>query len=305
MALSPETAALMAEFAKSEGVPLEQMSVAEARKLSRDLTSLGLPAVPVARSEDVTLPVDGTSIMLRVLTPLGEPRGVLLFVHGGGWVIGSVDEWTALGTRLAAATQCIVVLPEYRLAPEHRFPVPVDDCWAALQWAARTYDLPLLVGGDSAGGNLAAVLALRARDQGAPRLAGQCLIYPVTDYEPARPSFVAADNQQILTAAGMLWFWQHYVEAPDGRYHADASPLRAGSLAGLPPTYLLTAEHDVLRDEGQAFGAALSGQGNNLVHEDFAGETHGFLTLGNALPAAGRAIDRIGAWSRQVLGAPR
>lgn len=301
MSLSRETAALMAEFAKSDGPPLQDMSVAEARILSENLTSLGLPAVPLASSEDMRLDVAGGTIMLRVQTPLGTPRGVLVFIHGGGWVIGSVSEWTALGSRLAAATDCIVVLPEYRMAPEHRFPVAVDDSWAAIKWAASTYELPLLVGGDSAGGNLAAVMALRARERGGPELAGQILIYPVTDYAPQRDSFVHPDNQQILTAAGMLWFWDHYILSASDRHHPDASPLRAASLNGLPPTYLLTAEHDVLRDEGVAFGDGLAASGNDLTHDRFDGETHGFLTLGNVLPAAGRAIDRIGEWAHSTL----
>ncbi|MEJ0011057.1 MAG: alpha/beta hydrolase [Bauldia sp.] len=301
MALSPEAAALMAEFAKSDGVPLEQMSVAEARILSENLTSLGSPAVPVASSEDIALPVDGANILLRILTPHGTPAGVLVFLHGGGWVIGSVNEWTAIGSHLATAANCIVVLPEYRLAPEYRFPVPVEDCWAAVRWAAAKYDLPLLVGGDSAGGNLAAVMALRARDRGAPRLAGQALIYPVTDYEPSRASFVASENQQILTSAGMLWFWQHYVETPADRSHPDASPLRAATFDGLAPTYLLIAEHDVLKDEGAEFGDRLAAAGNILTRDMFDGETHGFMTLGNALPAAARAVERVGAWARQVL----
>lgn len=303
MSLSQETAALMAEFAKSEGPPLQEMSVAEARILSENLTSLGLPAVPLASSEDTYVKVADDSMLLRVLTPSETPNGVLVFIHGGGWVIGSVTEWTALGTRLAAATGCIVVLPEYRMAPEHRFPTAVDDSWAAIEWASRTYDLPLLVGGDSAGGNLAAVMALRARDRAGPKLAGQILVYPVTDYDPQRASFVEPANQQILTAAGMLWFWDHYIVTPADRYHPEASPLRSSSLTDLPPTYLLTAEHDVLHDEGVAYGERLRTSGNVLTHEEFDGETHGFLTLGNVLPAAGRAIDRIGTWTRTTLSA--
>ena len=301
MTLSSETAALMAEFAKSEGVPLEQMSVSEARILSENLTALGSPAVPLAKSEDVQLPVADGEILVRILTPMGTPAGVLFFIHGGGWVIGSVAEWTALGTQLAQACNCIVVLPDYRLAPEHAFPVPVEDCWAALRWTAQTFDLPLIVGGDSAGGNLAAVMALRARDYGGPALAGQVLIYPVTDYDPARPSFTAPDNQQILTAPGMLWFWDHYIASPKARLDPDASPLRAKSLQGLPPAFVLIAEHDVLHDEGAAYAERLKTSGNVLTRVDFDGETHGFLALGNVLPAAGRAVNQIGTWARQLL----
>ena len=146
MALGPEISALMAEFAKSDGKPLHEMGVEEARELSRALTSLGMDPVAVGSVEDVDLAVPGGSILLRVLTPVSVPRGVIMFAHGGGWVIGSAEEWTSIASHLAAATQCIVILPDYRLAPEYRFPVPVDDCWAALVWASETYNLPLIVG---------------------------------------------------------------------------------------------------------------------------------------------------------------
>jgi acetyl esterase len=299
MTLSPETAALMAEFAKSDGKPLHHMAVQEARALSEGLTALGPAADPAVTVADSRLWVNGGDILLRTLTPATSPVGVVVFLHGGGWVVGSAAEWTALASHLAASTGCIVVLPDYRMAPEHPFPVPVEDCWTALRHVAGTYALPLFVGGDSAGGNLAAVIAIRARDQGGPPLAGQVLVYPVTDHDPQRPSWTAKDNQQILTADGMSWFWDHYIADAGNRLHPEASPLRATSLEGLPPTYLLIAEHDVLHDEGQAYGDRLAAAGNDLTRDVFTGQTHGFLTLGAVLPAAGKAVDAIGVWVRQ------
>jgi len=301
MTLSPETARLMAEFAKSDGKALQDMTVQEARILSEGLTALGLPADSSVTIADGHLPVNGGDILLRTLTPTGTPLGVLMFIHGGGWVIGSAAEWTSLGTHLAAATGCIVVLPDYRMAPENPFPTAVEDCWTALCAVANAYTLPLFVGGDSAGGNLAAVMALRARDRGGLSLAGQVLVYPVTDHDPLRPSWTAKENQQILTATGMAWFWDHYVPAPSERLHQDASPLQANSHTGLPPSLILLAEHDVLHDEGAAYADRLAAAGNALSREIYLGETHGFLTLGGVLPAATRAIASIGSWTRRLL----
>ena len=301
MTLSPETATLMAEFAKSDGKPLHEMTVAEARALSEALTALGTPADGTVTITDSLLLVEGGEMLMRTLTPRTAPLGVLMFIHGGGWVIGSAAEWTAVGSHLATATGCIVVLPDYRMAPEQPFPIPVEDCWTALKHVARTYSLPLIVGGDSAGGNLAAVMALRARDQGGPALAGQVLIYPVTDHDVSRPSWRAPDNQQTLTARGMSWFWQHYIADESARLHPDAAPMKATSLANLPPTYLLVAEHDVLHDEGMDYGDALAAAGNDLTRVVFDGQIHGFLTLGSVLPAASRAIAEIGDWIRSRL----
>ena len=148
---------------------------------------------------------DGT-ILLRVLTPVASPRGVILFVHGGGWVVGTVDVLTDVGKQLATATGCIVVMPDYRLAPEHSFPGPLQDCVAAMNWTAARYDLPLIVAGDSAGGNLAAVLAIKARDAGGPALAAQLLVYPVADCDLETASYNAPENQLNLSS----WIWNGF-----------------------------------------------------------------------------------------------
>ena len=219
----------------------------------------------MARADDLTVTAaDGPEIPIRVLVPQQGARGVIVYLHGGGWVIGTIDEYDTLARKLAERTSCAVVLVDYRLAPEHRYPTAVDDCDAALTWIgehladiAGRDDVPLIVAGDSAGGNLAAVMAQRARDRGGPEIALQVLIYPVTDADFDRPSYADPDNQLLLTREAMVWFWDHYVPNAAHRHEADASPLRAATLAGLPPAVVLTAEHDVLRDEGEAYAERL------------------------------------------------
>ncbi len=235
---------------------------------------------------------------LRVLTPIERPAGVIVYYHGGGWVIGSIDEADTVARKLAERTSCAVVLAGYRLAPEHRYPVAVEDSWAALEWTGERLDglagagAPLFVAGDSAGGNLAAVMALRARDRGGPPLAAQILIYPVTDADFDRPSYTDPANQVLLTREAMTWFWDHYAPDPARRAEADASPLRADDLSGLPPAVVLTAEHDVLRDEGEAYAERLREAGvavNVMRHE---GQMHGFFTL-LLLPGSERGFQQV------------
>ena len=246
MALDHATGRLLEELAASGGPPLHESTPEEARQLSASLAAMAGPAPRMARADDLTVPAaDGHEIPIRVLVPPQGARGVIVYFHGGGWVIGTIDEYDTMARKLAERTSCAVVLVEYRLAPEHRYPTAVDDSDAALTWVgehlavvAGRDDVPLIVAGDSAGGNLAAVLAQRARDRGGPELALQVLIYPVTDADFDRPSYTDPDNQLLLTREAMVWFWDHYVPEAAHRHHAEASPLRAESLAGLPPAAL-------------------------------------------------------------------
>jgi acetyl esterase len=215
---------------------------------------------------------------------------------------------------------------DYRLAPEYRFPTAVDDSWAALEWvAARIPELtggtgpeqavpageavpaeetvlaeqtvpaeetvPLIVAGDSAGGNLAAVMALRARAEGGPALAAQLLVYPVTDCDLNTTSYRDPGNALLLPRESMIWFWDHYVPVPAHRVHPDASPLRATVLDGLPPAVVITAEHDVLRDEGELYATRLLKSKVPVRHARLAGQTHGFFTMVGILPGAGAGMD--------------
>lgn len=296
MPLSPETQALMDSLATQEGKPLHEMSVEEARSLSADLAEWSGDAPQMARTDDVMLPVAGGEILVRVQVPAGTPRAVLLFIHGGGWVIGSVAESDGLCRRMAVGAGAIVVSVDYRMAPEHRFPVAVDDCIAALDWTAWQFpDLPLFVGGDSAGGNLATVVAAAARDKGGPALRGQVLIYPVADCDFTRPSYLAAENQQILTSEGMQWFWDHYLPDPALRRDPRASPLHADQ-AGLPPACVVIAGVDVLRDEVEALALAMEQAGVSVTRIMAEGLIHGYFGWSAVLPSGGVTVRQVTDW---------
>jgi acetyl esterase len=299
MALDGATRSILEQMAAAGGKPIHESTPEEVRALGKAIAALAGPAPAMARSEDHEIPVMDGAISVRVLVPVQGARGVIVYLHGGGWVIGTIDEFDTMARKLAERTSCAVVLVDYRLAPEHRYPVAVDDCYAALEWTAARLaditgrdDVPLIVAGDSAGGNLAAVMALRARDRNGPRVALQVLIYPVTDADFDRPSYVDPDNQLLLTREAMVWFWDHYVPDVARRHEPDASPLRAPSLAALAPAVVLTAEHDVLRDEGEAYAERLIEAGVPVDFKRHVGQTHGFFTL-LLLPGSERGFQQV------------
>src|SRR5215210_6738080 len=252
--LDETSAGFIATLAASGLKPVHELSPEEARAAGAGLVELCGRGPGMARVEDVEL----GSMRLRLFVPNERARGVIVYYHGGGWVLGALDQFDTLARRLAAGTGCAVVLVDYRLAPEHRYPTAVEDAWTALQWTAAGIEeiagrpVPLIVAGDSAGGCLAAVVAQRSREAG-PEIALQVLVYPVTDCDLDRDSYLAPENQLIIGRDAMTWFWDHYAPDPGARSRPDASPLRAGSLAGLPPAVVLTAQYDVLRDEGEAY----------------------------------------------------
>ena len=299
MALDVASAALLAQMADAGGKPLHESTPDEARALGKAFAAMAGPAPAMGRREDHAIAVDGGRIPVRVLVPKQGARGVIVYYHGGGWVIGNIDEYETLARKLAERTSCAVVLVEYRLAPEYRYPVAVDDSWAALEWTAarlgeiagRT-DVPLMVAGDSAGGNLAAVMAQRARDRGGPAIALQVLVYPVTDASFDRPSYTDAENQLVLTREAMVWFFDHYTPDASRRTEPDASPLRAESFADLPPAVVLTAEHDVLRDEGEEYAERLRAAGVPVDAKRHEGQMHGFFTM-LFLPGSERGMQQV------------
>lgn len=296
MALDPETSEFLAKVAAAGRPALHTCTVAEARALNRASTKLFGTGPAMYHVQDHQLGSPGSQFRVRQLAPSANPAGVIVYYHGGGWVLGDVDGFDTMGRQLAARTGCTVLLVEYRLAPEHPFPAPVQDAYLALDWAAATLlptTTPLIVAGDSAGGNLAAVVTRWARDRKGPAIALQVLIYPVTDAHLDSASYQANDNQQLLTRDGMAWFWEHYVPNPADRGNPDASPLQAQDLRHLPPTLLVLAEHDVLRDEGQAYGAALAKAGVAVESRCFAGQMHGFFTMVNVLPGAAQGMDYV------------
>jgi acetyl esterase len=262
------------------------------------IAELAGPAPEMERVEERTIEGQHGRATLRILVPIENPRGVLLYYHGGGWVIGSIDESDTVARKLAERTSCAVVLVEYRLAPEHRYPTAVEDSYAALEWVGKQLtdiagqEVPLIVAGDSAGGNLAAVMAVRSRDRGGPPIALQVLIYPVTDADFDRPSYTDPENELLLTRDAMIWCWDHYLPESSRRTEPDASPLHTENLSGLPPAVILTAEHDVLRDEGEAYAARLDEAGVPTDLQRYAGQTHGFFTL-LMLPGSERGFQQV------------
>jgi acetyl esterase len=286
MALDSATKAFLEQMAAAGGKPLQESTPEEARALGAGLAALLGPAPKMARCEDYEVPVDGGSVTVRVLVPPQGASGVIVYYHGGGWVIASIDEYEPIARKLAERTSCAIVLVNYRKAPEHPYPAAVDDSYAALEWAwanrkqiAGREDVPLIVAGDSAGGNLSAVMALRAGDRGGPPIALQVLVYPVTDTDVDTPSYVDPENQLLLTREGMIWFIDHYLPDKGRRGEPDAAPLRAANLAGLPPAVVITAEHDVLRDEGEAYARRLEEAGVPVDFKRLAGQMHGFWQL--------------------------
>jgi acetyl esterase len=245
--------------------------------------------------EDRTVPGPAGAIPVRVYRSGEAPAPVLVFFHGGGWVVGSICSHDGVCSTLARLSGCVVVSVEYRLAPEHPFPAALDDAWAGTQWvtghageiggqAGR-----LAVGGDSSGGNLAAVCALRARDAGTP-LTLQLLIYPVCDADTDRKSWHEFAEGYFLTRQVMLAFWQAYVPGEGDRFHPDASPLRAADVAGVAPAFVLTAEYDVLRDEGEAYAHRLEEADVPVTLHRYDGMIHGFYRLPAMIDRANDAL---------------
>jgi acetyl esterase len=296
MPVDDATAAFLAAMAQA-GPPVHELDPPTARAATGALQPLYGQGPEPDSVEDVKLAVTGGTIELRVLRPF-SPRGVLLYLHGGGWVIGSIEEYDTLGRILAARTGMTTVLAGYRKAPEHPYPTPVEDAWAALAWTDRhraelaVDGAPLVIAGDSAGGNLAAVCALRARDAGGPHLDAQVLVYPATRLDSEYPSYHEPECQLLLNSDSMRWFLDHYIPV-ERRAERDASPGGAETLAGLPPTVLLTAEFDPLRDEGEEFAARLEAAGVPVRARRFERQMHTFFQMVNILPGSAEGIDYV------------
>jgi acetyl esterase len=262
----------------------------------------------VGSVRDIVIPGQAGGIPARVYSPVTDPPGTVVYYHGGGWVLGSVDDWDAVCRALAVASGCDLISVDYRLAPEHRFPAAVDDSYDALVWVASSIagERPLVVAGDSAGGNLATVSALRARDSSGPSLAMQLLVYPVTDHDVDRPSYHKYDGREFIINRGdMVWFWDHYAPDVAARSNPYASPLRATDLSGLPPALVITAEHDPLRDEGFAYADRLRAAKVPVAHRHYASQIHGFFTFVNVIDDADRAVAEAGAAIRDAIGGSR
>ena len=312
MALDEATTALLTQLAESGTKPLHEMTPEEARGLTAMLGGMYGPGPEMHRAEDAAAErPDGSPIPLRVLVPTERPRGVVVYYHGGGWVIGALPEFETLGRKLAAASGCAVVLVDYRMAPEDPYPAAADDALTALQWVAAHLtdvagaEVPLLVAGDSAGGNLAAIVSQKARAAGGPEIAMQVLVYPVTDCDLDNGSYTDPANQLMLSRESMVWFWDLYAPEHGLRQNPDACPSKADDLSGLPPAVVLLAEHDVLRQEGQEYADALEAAGVPVQCRVFEGQMHGFFTMANVLPGSDAGIAHVAeAIDRQLTAQP-
>ena len=289
------------------GPPADQVPVEEARAAHNAETErLCGPGEPVAEVRDVAVPTAAGGLRIRAYRPHEQGGGIVAYVHGGGWMMGTLESYDTPLRALANASGALVASIDYRLAPEHRFPAAVDDTLAGIRWlAAHAGELGgdgsrLAVAGDSAGGNLAAVAALRLRDE--LPLRAQALIYPITDSALDTPSYRDFAEGHGLSAASMRRFWNLYLDGADGR-HPDASPLRAQDLTGLAPAYVLTAEEDVLRDEAEAYAAALREAGVPTELVRWPGTIHGFFRWLAVATAAREAIDAVGTALRRALAA--
>lgn len=308
MPLEATTAAMLAAAAEAGAPPLSDLSPVQAREMYRMMQP---PAddITVGHIEDRHIPGQAAEIPIRIYRPEGSgPFPVHLHYHGGGWVIGDLETHDADCRELCRAADVIVIAVDYRLAPEHPYPAAVEDCLAAAQWAAANAEAiggssgPISVGGDSAGGNLAAVVTRIARDAGAPRINFQLLLYPVTDAAMDTVSYVENREGYMLTEQSMTWFWESYCQNPERRLEPDASPLRAADLSGLPAAHVMTAEFDPLRDEGEAYAKRLQEAGVAVTCERYDGLIHGFFSQARLIPAARPALDAAAKALRNAHG---
>jgi acetyl esterase len=310
--LDPDAAFVYKAFQEAGRPAYETLSPQEAREFYRQARLITNPDPPELKSvEPLSIPAPHGSIPARIYTPktLRQTDGLapgLVFFHGGGWVIGDLDTHDVACRKLADEGQLIVISVDYRRAPEHKFPAAVDDAIAATTWiAGHAKQLGievgrLLVGGDSAGGNLAAVVAIAARDGKGPAIAGQVLIYPATDFAMTQPSHSEPETSILLTHSVIRWFRDHYLNGAADAHDWRASPARASRLTGLPPAYVLTAGADPLRDEGDEYARRLKEAGVAVTHRSFPGQFHGFFTMGKLLQQANVAVSEIGVWLRAL-----
>jgi acetyl esterase len=306
--IHPQVQTLLDAMAQAGGVSLAELGAADARTMFKALAAME-HCEEVARVDDRSIPGAHGDIPLRVYTPhaaIGEAHGVLVWFHGGGWVIGDLDTADSTCRALANRAGCVVVSVDYRLAPEHPAPAALDDCLRALAWTVENFELlgvdasKVAVGGDSAGGNLAALVCQRVRDEFGPDIDFQLLVYPATDLTLSHPSIDENADGYFLTKAVMAWFVECYLGDGDPK-DPNVSPLHADDLAGLPPALVITAEFDPLRDEGEAYAIRLSEAGVPVELVRYDGQIHGFVGMATMLDDGRHALDRASAALRAAL----
>jgi acetyl esterase len=305
MALHPQAQAVldgMAAFGLTSGLDaFDKMSAVEAREMMAKMR-VPMDAEPIHEVRDLNIPGPLGDIPARLYrASAATDVPVLVWYHGGGWVIGDLDGSDPTCRAISNKTGCAVVSVDYRMAPEYKFPAPLEDCYAATKWVSKHgADLGcdgsrLAVGGDSAGGNLAAAVSIAAAERGGPKISYQLLVYPVTDYNFGTVSYSSNANGYLLTMGSMKWFWNHYLNNPlEGLNHL-ASPLQKANLAGQPPAMVLTAEFDPLCSEGEAYAARLKAAGVPVEQKRYDGMIHGFFGMAAAMDDAKAAVDQASA----------
>ena len=300
--LDPNVRLLLEAIEALGNPPIEALSPPEARRLAAEsLKPVGGVMEPLHSIENVRIPGPDCEIPIRVYTPdVPAPRPAMVYFHGGGWVLCDLDTHDVVCSAIARRAGAMVISVDYRLAPEHKFPAAVVDCYAATAWVAANavrlgiHPHRISVGGDSAGGNLAAVVALKSRDQNGPVIALQALVYPVTDLSSfATPSYQEFACGYQLTKTEMEWFRDLYLSKPQDALQPHASPLLAGDLRRLPPALIITAECDPLRDEGEAYAMRLEQAGVPVTSTRYPGMIHPFFSLSGAIPEAFDAFEQI------------
>ena len=307
--LDPQAEALLQQMAQMNLPPLHTLTPTQARERMRGLAALCAAPEAVANVENLRIPGPGGSIPVRIYTPRGDgPFPILVFFHGGGWVICDLDTHDNLCRSLTNRACCVVVSVDYRLAPEHKFPAAVEDAYAATQWVANNAHringdpARIAVGGDSAGGNLATVVAIMARDQDGPGLIYQLLIYPPTDVSSANTdSHRNCEDGYFLAKGDGEWFCEQYLNCAADRLNPLVSPLLAPDLGGLPPALVITAEFDALRDEGESYAKRLKKAGVSVKCTRYKGMIHGFMGMDGLLSQARTGIEEASAALREAF----
>ena len=297
MAVDPAAQVILDMLEQAGGPDISEQTPEEARAMIGNFAQMQAGAPEPARVENRAVPGPAGDIPVRIYAAAGENLPVVVYFHGGGWVIGDLDSHDgACRQLLSELGEVVVVAVDYRLAPEHKYPAAAEDCYAAAKWVAENAaeigadGSRLAVCGDSAGGNLSAVVSQMARDRGGPAIAAQVLHCPVTDHAYEWPSYAENAEGYLLTRASMVWFWNHYLPGEGAGEEAYASPYKAQSLSGLAPALVQTAEYDPLRDEGEAYAAKLQEAGGEAVLTRYDGNIHDPFMMFAVVPSGAAAL---------------
>lgn len=298
MSLDPQIKLILEKFNAIQMPSWDQISPQSYREMANQGIDRGIKKEKVKEVEDRILSLEGRDLPIRVYTPDGEaPHPALVFYHGGGWVIGNLDSHDSVCRTLANKAKCVVIAVDYRLAPEHKFPAAVEDAYDALQWVAvhaNEFNIDpnrIAVGGDSAGGNLAAVACIIAKERKTPNVVYQMLLYPSTGYKEVPNSMRENAEGFLLTTEQMNWFREQYFNNKEELQHPYASPVLYSDLSGLPSALIMTAQYDPLRDVGKAYADRLKESGVEVIYKNYEGLIHGFATFHTIVHAANEALE--------------